>query len=92
MGLPCIATKGYADIGEGSPITVYNAAGQIVGIGALGKGRTVDTAGSCLFPFGVAGIPSDSKFYQVEVSHRGKVTYSSGDVDQGKVVLLTLGT
>jgi len=93
MGNPCTGTEGYADIGEGSPVTVYNAAAQIVAIGALGKGGTLDAAGwSCLFPFEVAGIPSDSKFYQVEVSHRGKITFSRGDVEQGKVVSLTLGT
>jgi hypothetical protein len=68
MGNPCTGNEGYADIGEGSPVTVYNAAAQIVAIGALGKGRTLDAAGwSCLFPFEVAEIPSDSKFYQVEV-------------------------
>jgi hypothetical protein len=84
--------EGHSDIGEGSPVTVYNSAGQIVAIGALGKGRTLGPARSCLFPFEVAGIPSGSKFYQVEVSHRGKVTFSSSDVEQGKVVSLTLGT
>jgi hypothetical protein len=89
MGNPCTGNEGYADIGEGSPVTVYNAAAQIVAIGALGKGRTLDAAGwSCLFPFEVAGIPSDSKFYQVEVlaPRQGDVQPRRRRAGQGDVV------
>jgi hypothetical protein len=40
----------------------------------------------------VEGIP-DAKFYQVEVSHRGALTYSPSDLDQcGWKIELTLGS
>jgi hypothetical protein len=32
----------------------------------------------------VAGVPEGSKFYQVEVSHRGKITVSSAEAKAGK--------
>jgi hypothetical protein len=45
---------------------------------------------SCVFPFTVADVAGGSDFYQVEVTHRGKITVSDADARDGKASF-TLG-
>jgi hypothetical protein len=88
----CMGQGGYSDITEGAPVTVYDGKGAIIATGELGRGDdrgwkpTDDTerSNTCWFAFTVTAPHSD--FYQVEVSHRGKVTAD------GNNVALTLGT
>lgn len=77
----CTGYSGYDDIARGASVTVYDSAGQVVATGALGTGKPKSAA--CVFPVSVAGVPGGSKFYQVEVSHRGKITVSSGEAKAG---------
>jgi hypothetical protein len=87
---PCVGTQGYADIAEGAPVTVYDASGTIVATGALGRGATrVDS--TCIFPVTVDSVPAGKSYYQVEVSHRGKVTVAEQDARNGKLEA-TLGS
>jgi hypothetical protein len=72
----------YTDIQEGATVTVYSADGKVVATGALQQG--VPSATDCTFSFAVSGVPEGSKFYQVEVSHRGKITVSSAEAEAGK--------
>lgn len=71
---------GYSDIDPTTAVTVYDAAGKVVGAAPLGT-DCLDTFGDTADPSTAAwttkvpGIP-DSKFYQVEVGHRGKLTFS----------------
>jgi hypothetical protein len=37
-----------------------------------------------VFPVAVPGVPDGSKFYRVEVSHRGQITVSSAEAKAGK--------
>lgn len=83
----CSGSGGENDIVQGAAVTVYDAGGKVVGSGSLGSGRyaSEDSTAPCLFPFSVPNVPGGSKFYQVEVSHRGKVTFSADEVKAGKV-------
>jgi hypothetical protein len=87
----CMGQGGYSDITEGAPVTVYDGKGAIIATGQLSRGDdrgwkpTDDTerSNTCWFAFTVTA--PHSEFYQVEVSHRGKVTTDSDQVE------LTLG-
>lgn len=82
----CEGHGGYDDMTEGADVTVYDANGQVIGASSLEGGQR---AGSrCRWAFTVEGV-TVSPFYQVEVSHRGKVTVQKDDVG---VVELTLGS
>ncbi|MFF7190501.1 hypothetical protein ACFZAR_36020 [Streptomyces sp. NPDC008222] len=81
--------SGYGDIATGTAVTVYDASGSIVGTGSLGAGRFTEspetsTNRRCRFAFVIPSVPGGSKFYQVEVSHRGKVTVSAAEAKAGK--------
>lgn len=76
-GEDCTGYSGYDDIREGASVTVYDSAGKVVATGALETGKPSD--GACVFTAKVPGVPDGSKFYQVEVSHRGRLTVSAAD-------------
>ncbi|MGW7529676.1 hypothetical protein [Streptomyces sp. NPDC054783] len=77
----CTGYEGYDDIGAGAAVTVYDNAGKVIAQGALGVGKPHDAA--CVFHVAVPGVPNGPKFYQVEVSHRGKLTVSSAEAKAG---------
>ncbi|MGW1160375.1 hypothetical protein ACWD48_19585 [Streptomyces sp. NPDC002519] len=77
----CTGYSGYDDIRAGTSVTVYDNDGKVVGQGVLGTGKPKDAA--CVFAVSVPGVPEGSKFYQVEVSHRGKVTVSAAEAKAG---------
>lgn len=91
----CTGSGGYSDIQQGAPVVIYDAAGKIVATGALNQGHVVSQIGysgnvnSCVFDFTVSNVPANSAFYQVEVSHRGKLTYPA-NVLKTEPVTLTL--
>lgn len=74
----CKGVGGYDDIVGGASVTAYNSAGDIIGTSSLGGGVAVGK--NCMFPFEVTGL-EESDFYQVEVSHRGKVTVAKANLD-----------
>ncbi|MGW1912620.1 hypothetical protein ACWCQS_18325 [Streptomyces sp. NPDC002076] len=77
----CTGYEGYDDIRQGAGVTVYDSAGKVVATGALSTGKPDSAA--CVFRVSVKGVPDGSKFYQVEVSHRGKITVSSAEAQHG---------
>ncbi|MEU2931105.1 hypothetical protein ABZ636_39900 [Streptomyces sp. NPDC007251] len=77
----CTGYEGYDDIGAGAAVTVYDNAGKAIAQGALGVGKPHDAA--CVFHAAVPGVPNGPRFYQVEVSHRGKLTVSSTEAKAG---------
>ena len=84
---------GYSDVNEGASVTIYDAAGAVVGTSRLGPGLTtlhIDAGGDaykaqCTFPFS-AEVPA-SDFFQVEVSHRGKVTVTAEEANSAALTL-----
>jgi hypothetical protein len=76
------------DMGDGTTVIVYDSTGQSVAVGALGRGNLTGLA--CSFPFDVENVPAGSGSYSVEVSHRGKLTFSAGQAQSGPIAM-TLG-
>ena len=88
-GSTCHGSGGYDDIADGASVTVYDAAGKVEAVGAITKPYSLGVQG-CEFSIVVPEVPNSEKFYQVEISHRGKVTVTA-DVAKGGQVSLTLG-
>ena len=78
----CTGYSGYADIAAGAAVTVYDSAGKVVATGALGTGKPDSAA--CVFPVRVPEVPGGSKFYRVEVSHRGQITVTAAEAKAGE--------
>jgi hypothetical protein len=75
----CSGSGGYSDIRSGAGITVADATGTIVATGSLGVGRSRSST-ICTFAFTISNVPTGSAFYQIEVGHRGAVTYGRDDL------------
>jgi hypothetical protein len=91
-GEVCSGTSGFDDVDAGASVVVTNEQGTVVGTGSLGLG-SASPGGDCVFNFTVAGLPPEARFYGVEVSHRGKVTFSREQLEQDRWnVELTLGS
>jgi hypothetical protein len=84
----CEGRGGYKDIAQGAAVTVYDGGGAVVATGSLGGGVMVGS--SCRFTLYVEQVPEGADFFQVEVSHRGKLTLSAADAKAGKFAA-TLG-
>ncbi|MEV5250851.1 hypothetical protein AB0K98_03660 [Streptomyces werraensis] len=84
----CSGTGGYSDIDFGTQVNVTDAAGTLVAVGSLGLGEK--TVLGCEFPFTVDDITPGSKFYTVEVSHRGGLTQTEDELRAGGLAF-TLG-
>lgn len=78
----CTGYSGYEDIAAGASVTVYDSAGKVVATGALGTGKPKSAA--CVFPVRVPEVPGGSKFYRVEVSHRGQITVTAAEAKAGE--------
>jgi hypothetical protein len=90
IGENCFGTGGYNDLAAGAQVTIRDETGKVLATGHLDEGKT-KSASECDFAFNL-DVP-DAKFYQVEVSHRGQVTYSADDLEKaGWRVQLTLGS
>jgi serine/threonine-protein kinase len=89
----CSGEGGYDDIRYGTPVTVRDGTGRIIATGSLDGGKSVEpSGGACEFTFRVDGVPKVD-FYQVEVSHRGALTYSFSDLEtHGWSVTASLGS
>ncbi|MFI9817563.1 hypothetical protein [Saccharothrix variisporea] len=85
----CKGDGGYSDIFDGTAVTVYDAAGKVLALGKLENSKFIN--GDCEFTFTVAGVPDGEQFYQVEVAHRGKVSFPADKARAGAVGL-TLGS
>jgi hypothetical protein len=89
----CGGDNGYDDIQAGAAVTVYDATGAAVGTGSLGVPEYDDSnyvTRTCRFPISVAGVPKGSAIFQVEVTHRGKISIKAADAEAGKFAA-TLG-
>jgi len=85
----CFGVGGYGDIIEGSAVTVYGANGNVIATGVLGRG-TRSSSNICTFSVRVPNVPANETFYQVEISHRGKVTVEAARA-KSMGVLASLG-
>lgn len=96
----CSGTGGYDDIAPGLGVVVKDQSGTILATGALSFLRFDGASdpdlpgigfGSCTFSFRIRSVPR-ATFYEVEVGHRGGLTYSYDELRQRSWhVELTLG-
>ncbi|MGW3735164.1 hypothetical protein [Streptomyces sp. NPDC005148] len=77
----CSGTGGYSDIDFGTQVNVTDADGTLVATGSLGLGEKAEAG--CVFPFTVDDIAPGSKFYTVEVAHRGGLTQTEAALRAG---------
>ncbi|MGH3437921.1 MAG: hypothetical protein ACRDRN_15815 [Sciscionella sp.] len=81
----CRGSGGYADISDGTAVTVYNANDAVIATGDLENATS--NGNGCESDIQVPGVPAGNTFYQVEVSHRGKITVSAHNAESGKVAV-----
>lgn len=93
----CSGRGGYDDIQVGTNVTIKDGTGTIIGTGSLGRGRAAEPVGvenyalGCEFSFRVPDVRK-AAFYEVEVSHRGGLTFSYDELKtKGWFVRATLG-
>lgn len=84
-GLPadfaCAGTGGYSDLSPTAAVKVSNESGTL-----LAKGRmtgSYGTTGYCVFDFTVTDVPRGSKFYEVEIAHRGGLSFTEAEAEDG---------
>ncbi len=85
MGAECEGREGYDDISVGAPVTVTNESGTTIATARLSQGEIVDTYRAsvitCEWSFAIEDVP-DAEFYDIEVSHRGTLTYSREEMEK----------
>lgn len=86
-GFECEGRNGYSDISPTAAVSVSDENGTLLAKGDLTSSTKSST--SCVFDFAVADAPRGSKFYQVEVSHRGSLSYTEEEAESG--LSLSLG-
>lgn len=89
MAPKCGGKDGYDDINPGATVVIYDSGDKVLATGSLDGGKYAKAGGSgpCVFPFTVKDVPGGEKFYQVQVSHRGKVPVEAADAKAGKTSL-----
>jgi hypothetical protein len=76
---------GYPDIDEGTLVTIYGPAGEIVAVSRLHAGEALGDSKQCAWKF-QAEVPKVD-FYQVEVAKYGRVPYTQQDLIDNRVAL-----
>jgi hypothetical protein len=71
-GGSCAGNGGYDDLAVGTSVTVYDGSSAIIGGGFVNSASY--NGSSCVLSFEIPDIPSGRGFYQVEISHRGKIS------------------
>ncbi|MEU2409123.1 hypothetical protein ABZ609_33135 [Streptomyces rubiginosohelvolus] len=79
----CEGSGGYSDIQLGTSVTVYDAAGTVIATSALILSEFDEAAGSCTYDVSVEDVPADEDFYQLEISHRGKLHLPAEEAKSG---------
>lgn len=87
----CTGSGGYSDLAQGGNVVLKDGNGKILATTNLATGRTINKT-SCFFYFDLGNVP-DSKFYSMQVSHRGELSYSLAEMKKQKWNLaLTIGS
>lgn len=78
----CKGIGGYFDLKNGTNVKVYGSDGNLLATTALGNSHydLVSVSSKKLFcewDWSVVGVPNDEGGYSVEISHRGKVSFSA---------------
>lgn len=86
----CNPQGGYGDIGPGTPVTLKNETGTIIGSTSLGTGDA--GSGSCTWTYSFPGVSTEFTYYTVTVGTRGDITNSKSEMEaNGWTFATTLG-
>lgn len=86
-GFECEGDGGYSDMSPAAAVSVSDESGKLLAKGTLtGSTKLSD---SCMFDFTVTDVPRGSTFYEVEISHRGGLSYTEEEAESG--LSLSLG-
>ncbi|RIK07695.1 MAG: hypothetical protein DCC47_16455 [Acidobacteria bacterium] len=83
----CEGEGGCSDMSPAAAVTVSDQSGTL-----LAKDRldgSIDMGDSCIFTFAVADVPRGAAFYEVEISHRGGISFTESEAEDG--ISLSLG-
>lgn len=86
LGSSCYGDGGYDDLVSGASVTVYDSGDAIIGRGNIDASNF--NGSSCVLSFEISKIPSGKGFYQVEVSHRGKISADETDLENGTLYFI----
>ncbi|WP_162648020.1 hypothetical protein [Rhodococcus pyridinivorans] len=86
-GFECEGDRGYDDIAPSTAVRISDEAGTLLAEGSLDS--SVREGDFCTFFFSVPDVPRGASFYDIEISHRGSVSYDETEAESG--VHLTLG-
>ena len=87
----CQGSGGYSDLAPGVSVVVYSDTGDVLSTVPLGQGHDLQSNVGCEFTFTVPNLP-DASSYSVEVSHRGKLTYTKEQLESNNwTVALSIG-
>jgi hypothetical protein len=85
-GLPrefaCAGKGGYSDLGPGTAVTVADESGTLLAKGTVDSSLGENTW--CVFDFNIKDVPAGAKFYKVQISHRGEMSYTEQEA-RGRV-------
>lgn len=79
-GAVCAGSGAYADLVDGSLVTITNSAEKLLGTTRLSAGK-VENANTCRFSFAAKGLP-EAAFYLVGIGNRGPLPFSRGEQSQ----------
>jgi hypothetical protein len=83
-GSMCFGDGGYDDFYPGQNAVVKDGGGDILAVGELTESELIldgTVRKQCEFTILITGIPEE-RFYVVEISHRGELTYSFDDLEE----------
>jgi hypothetical protein len=87
----CEGNGGYSDLSAGASVILKDESDRTIAATSLGWGTSDSTV--CTFKFTLSDVPDNATFYNIEVSHRGTVSFSHADmVKSGWTIGLSIGS
>lgn len=86
-GNACYGMGGFEDMRPGAKVTVTDAAQRTVAVGVIESAREAVT--ECHLAFRVEDVPRGEDFYGLEVTHRGRLQYTAGELEQSLTISLS---
>jgi hypothetical protein len=89
--LGCHGTGGYSDLTDSTQVTVSDASSKIIAVGTLGSSLR-NGPHECDFIGAEITVPDDLDIYQIEVGHRGALSFTHDELEANKwIVFLSIG-
>lgn len=91
FGSTCEGSGGYSDLSAGVSVILKDENDKTIAATSLGAGT--GNAVVCTFHFTLSDVPDNATFYNIQISHRGTVSFSHADmVKNGWAIELSMGS